>query len=344
MNIVQNLLDISPYNRPGTKLGTVKAVACHYVGNPGSSAVNNRNYFNNLAATHATKASSHYIIGLSGEIIQCIPEAEISYCTSQANSYTISIEACHPDASGRFNDDTRRSYAELCADICKRRGLDPLNGGLIRHYDVTGKVCPKWFVDHPGEWEQFKRDVKSAMSGLTPAASAPAAPVVTPPVTAPASAANPLLISGSKGDSVKTLQNKLISLGYSVGSTGADGIFGNGTLSAVKAFQTANGLAADGKAGDKTWAKLDGNQVKYTALKATNPYKEPTANIRQGSKGDGVKWVQWNLKNKGYDIGSAGIDGDCGKSTAAAIIKFQRDKGLSADGICGANTREKLRG
>lgn len=71
---------------------------------------------------------------------------------------------------------------------------------------------------------------------------------------------------------------------------------------------------------------------------------KPIANIRQGSKGDGVKWVQWNLKNKGYDIRSAGVDDICGKATAAAIIKFQRDKGLSADGICGVKTREKLRG
>ena len=52
---------------------------------------------------------------------------------------------------------------ELCADICKRWRLDPLNGGLIRHYDVTRKHCPKWFVDHPADWEQFKRDVDAAM-------------------------------------------------------------------------------------------------------------------------------------------------------------------------------------
>lgn len=52
---------------------------------------------------------------------------------------------------------------ELCADICRRWELDPQHGGLIRHYDVTGKICPKWFVDHPDAWEQFKDDVASAM-------------------------------------------------------------------------------------------------------------------------------------------------------------------------------------
>ena len=52
----------------------------------------------------------------------------------------------------------------LCADICQRWGLDPQNGGLIRHYDVTKKICPKWFVDHPEAWAQFKRDVQAAMA------------------------------------------------------------------------------------------------------------------------------------------------------------------------------------
>lgn len=163
MQIQKMLLDRNPYSRPGTKLGQVRAVACHYIGNPGSTAVNNRNYFNNLQHTKKTKASSHYIIGLRGEIIQCIPETEISYCTNSANSYTISIEACHPDSSGRFTDATYSAYVELCADLCRRHNLDPLNGGLIRHYDVTRKVCPKWFVDHPTEWDLFRRRVWEEM-------------------------------------------------------------------------------------------------------------------------------------------------------------------------------------
>lgn len=166
MNIDKQFLTVSNYNRPGTIRPRTTAVACHYIGNPGTSAQANRNYFEGLRTTHATKASCHYIIGLTGEIIQLIPEEEISWCTNQANSYTISIEACHPDASGEFTDATYQSYVALCADICKRWGLDPLHGGLIRHHDVTGKACPKWFVDHPTDWEQFKADVAAAMYPL----------------------------------------------------------------------------------------------------------------------------------------------------------------------------------
>ena len=164
MDIDKQYVTVSNYNRPGTRRDRTTAVACHYIGNPGTSAQANRNYFESLRTTHTTKASCHYIIGLTGEIIQLIPEEEVSWCTNQANSYTISIEACHPDATGKFTDATYQSYVALCADICKRWGLDPQSGGLIRHYDVTGKNCPKWFVDHPEDWEQFKADVQIAMA------------------------------------------------------------------------------------------------------------------------------------------------------------------------------------
>lgn len=65
-----------------------------------------------------------------------------------------------------------------------------------------------------------------------------------------------LIRKGSKGDNVRKVQAKLIELGYSCGKWGTDGIFGNDTLSAVKAFQKANGLAVDGIVGPLTWAKL----------------------------------------------------------------------------------------
>lgn len=163
MQIKDALITVSNYNRPGTKRAQTVAIACHYIGNPGTSAQANRNWFESLSKTKETKASCHYIIGLQGEIWRLIPEEEISWCTNQANGYTISIEACHPDSTGKFTDATYKAYVELCADICSRWGLDPINGGLIRHYDVTRKICPKWFVDNPDAWDRFKKDVAAAM-------------------------------------------------------------------------------------------------------------------------------------------------------------------------------------
>lgn len=350
MQIIQNPLDISPYNRPGIKLGKVTAVACHYVGNPGSTAINNRNYFNNLAVTHGAKASSHYIIGLDGEIIQCIPEDEISYCTNQANSYTISIEACHPDATGRFNDAAYRSYVELCADLCKRHGLDPVNGGLIRHYDVTGKNCPKWFVDHPDAWEQFKRDVKAQMEGKAAGEEAAPVPVPVPipaepdpgPVPAPQpdatehTADRPQLAKGSKGEAVRELQSALNSRGAGLA---VDGDFGPKTDAAVRAFQRANSLAVDGIVGPETWGALDAGSAPAAPIKPVNPYPAPTGNLRKGSRGDGVKWAQWALNQSGAGLAADGIFGD---KTDAAVRAFQKNHGLAVDGIVGSKTRAAL--
>jgi N-acetyl-anhydromuramyl-L-alanine amidase AmpD len=74
-----------------------------------------------------------------------------------------------------------------------------------------------------------------------------------------------------------------------------------------------------------------------------NPYKEPAANLKKGSKGEGVQWAQWHLKRKGYDIGGAGIDGDFGAKTDAAVKAAQKAAGLAVDGVVGSKTREWMK-
>ena len=147
------LLPLNPYSRPGTPLETIDGVVIHYVGNPGTSAAANRSFFANLALTHETYASSHFVVGLEGEILQCVPLTEIAYCSSQANDHTISIEVCHSDASGAFSAETTASLLRLTAWLCETFGLP--TESVIRHYDVTGKICPKYYVEHPETWEDF---------------------------------------------------------------------------------------------------------------------------------------------------------------------------------------------
>jgi N-acetylmuramoyl-L-alanine amidase CwlA len=163
LNIDKQFLTPNKYSRPQTPLKKVTKIAVHYVGNAGSSAQGNRNYFESLKDKHIY-ASSHYIIGLNGEIIQCIPEEEISYATNQANSYSISIECCHPDSTGKFNDKTLHSLIDLCVDICKRYKLNPLTD-IIRHYDVTRKKCPLYWVNNPKDFELFKITVNTQLIG-----------------------------------------------------------------------------------------------------------------------------------------------------------------------------------
>ncbi len=155
--VTQDLLTVNSYSRPGIALNKVNGIVVHYTANPGSSAKDNRDYFQNLMLTHKTKASSHYIIGLDGEIIQCIPLEEISYASNSRNTDTIAIECCHPDETGEFTTKTYDSLVQLVAWLCNKYGLS--SDSVIRHYDVTGKACPKYFVDNEDAWKEFLKDV-----------------------------------------------------------------------------------------------------------------------------------------------------------------------------------------
>lgn len=127
---------------------------------------------------------------------------------------------------------------------------------------------------------------------------------------------------GASGETVKQVQQKLKNLGYYSGSI--DGVFGSNTKNAVIKFQKAKGLTADGVVGSATLSALGlGNS-------------SASATLRQGDQGNKVKEVQQKLKNWGYYSGSA--DGIFGQGTKDAVIKFQKNNNLPADGIVGAKT------
>lgn len=152
------LLTVNPYSRPGTRLDKIKGIVIHYTANPGTTASRNRNYFEGLKDSKITKASSHFIIGIDGEIIQCIPTNEVAYASNKRNGDTISIECCHPDASGKFTDATYQELVKLTAWLCCEFQISV--DDVIRHYDVTGKNCPKYFVENENKWKQFQEDVR----------------------------------------------------------------------------------------------------------------------------------------------------------------------------------------
>lgn len=190
MTIKQMLLTPNKYSRPKIALKKITKIAVHYVGNPSTTALNNRNYFESLKdqvpdstgkywkgrtwngePVAIRYVSSHYIVGLDGEVIQCIPDDEIAYTTNQANAYSIGIETCHPRADGVFNDATYISLCELCAALLIKYKLT--ENDLIRHYDVTKKQCPlAWSPTKyqsaniaTAKWQTFKNDVKNCMQG-----------------------------------------------------------------------------------------------------------------------------------------------------------------------------------
>ena len=138
-----------------------RGILVHYVGNPGSTATANRNWFENGAS--GTFVSAHYIIGLQGEILQMVPDDERAMHAGKSygvqwdgmsainNARYIGIECCHPGADGQFNDQTATSLIWLLRQLCEKHKLNPA-ADILRHYDVTGKSCPAYYVKHTDAW------------------------------------------------------------------------------------------------------------------------------------------------------------------------------------------------
>ncbi len=155
------LLTPNPFSRPQESLKQIRGIVIHYTANPGTSAQQNRDYFEGLKDAQTTSVSSHFIVGIEGEIIQCIPSSEIAYASNERNEDTLSIECCHPDETGKFSKETYDSLVHLTSWLCGKFRVAPK--AVIRHYDVTGKSCPLYFVQHEDEWKKFLNDVTEYM-------------------------------------------------------------------------------------------------------------------------------------------------------------------------------------
>lgn len=158
----------------------------------------------------------------------------------------------------------------------------------------------------------------------------------------PVSSIGTTLESGMKNSgAVKAMQTRLKSLGYLTGT--ADGSFGDATKAAVIAFQAANGLKADGKAGTSTLNRLYSDAAiaassMPTATASTSVDGYTT--LSEGDTGTAVRNLQKALKNKGYYSGS--VDGKYGAATTAAVVAFQSAQGLRVDGKAGPATQRAL--
>lgn len=148
------IIDIDGISRNGKKMSKVKDIVVHYVGNPGSTAQQNRDFYE----SSQSNVSSHFVVGLKGEIIQCIPLNEMSAASNWRNNDTISIEVCHSDDSGKFNKKTKKSLVKLIAWLENQCNLTEKH--VIRHYDITGKECPRYYVRNPKQWNKLKKRIK----------------------------------------------------------------------------------------------------------------------------------------------------------------------------------------
>lgn len=163
----------SKYNRPGDKRSRTTKIAWHYTGKAGVSALSTWNYFEGLKVgqyyiVNGVKkyiyASSHFIVGLDGEIYECMPLNEIGYTTNEANAYSIGIECATTGSDDHYTDKQYKAMVHLGAWLAQEYKLNPIEDA-IRHKDVTGKVCPRYFVNNIDKWKQFKTDQYNLLKG-----------------------------------------------------------------------------------------------------------------------------------------------------------------------------------
>lgn len=168
--MIEKFMKINRYGRPGTKRRRTTKIAFHFTGQHDVSAKNTVSYFSNVVANgyrvngRYIYASSHLVIGLQGELYHIVPFNEIAYTTNSANAYSIGVECATTGADDHYTDEEYKTMVKTGAWLAQTYKLDP-RVDFIRHYDVTGKVCPRYFVNHKFQWEQFKLDCYNYMIG-----------------------------------------------------------------------------------------------------------------------------------------------------------------------------------
>ena len=146
------------------------------------------------------------------------------------------------------------------------------------------------------------------------------------------------LRQGDESDQVKALQLKLKEKGYL--TTEATGFFGSATYKAVMQFQKEMGLTADGVAGPETLKKLSATNTSSDGGSNSAGQLDTSASLKKGDESDQVKALQLKLIEKGYLTTEA--TGFFGSATESAVKKFQKDNGLSQDGVAGPSTLKAL--
>lgn len=308
MGIKENLTNIN-YNKMSNKVN--KYIVIHYVGAV-STAYNNSVYFKNVNRS----ASANYFVD-ENEIYRVVKDCDRAWhcgdklkngnggsfngkCT---NSNSIGIEMCCYNNNGTLDisEKTIANTIELVKELMTKYNINVNN--VIRHYDVTNKMCPAPFVQDENRWLDFK---------------------------------NRLVGNTSQQVIQEEIKNINIGIVAKIQATlntrynlniATDNIFGKETKKAlVIALQTElnkqynKGLKVDGIFGNNT--------------------KNACVSVRKGAQGNITYILQAILYCKGYNTN--GVDGIFGSGTETAVKQFQKANSLTVDGICGKNTFAKL--
>lgn len=162
---------LTPYNYNAGTADRIKYIVIHYVGALGGAEANCKYY-----ASQYIGASAHYYVGFSGEVWQSVEDQNIAWhCGAKSyvhpecrNQNSIGIEMCVRNSSGNLADTSRDWYfedatvqktIELTKELMAKYNIPA--DRVIRHHDVTGKICPNPYVwNHTQHtWDAFKADL-----------------------------------------------------------------------------------------------------------------------------------------------------------------------------------------
>ena len=280
MNLVKILANRINYgNKRNTN--TIKWLVIHYTANDGDSAKGNGNYFKN----NKPKASAHYFVD-DDVIVNSVPDDYIAYAVGGkkynnnggkyygvcTNTNSLSIELCDTKRNGKsdLSSETRKNAIELARHLCKKYKID--KNHIIMHYQVNGKLCPKYFVEDTKAWKKFKDDIFAETNKLVTIPTVIKANLVKEMQKALNSAYKLKLVidgklgektkiaiktylirNGSKGAYAKWVQKRLNAKGYNIK---VDGVFGSKSVAALKKYQKSKGLTVDGVCGYATVYEL----------------------------------------------------------------------------------------
>lgn len=227
-------------------------------------------------ATTDRDASSNYVIGFDGSIGCSVDDEYRSWCTSNGiDKQIITIEmACEPYHPYEVTPVAYKALIRLLADRCKAYGIKKLvwkeDKAAALNWDLSDQnmVVHRWFDAKacPGDFLYSRHyAIADAVNALLAGAEPDPSPNIPDPAPVPSpepdrdyeSVQMPTLGYGDEGGDVASLQGAIQSKGYDLRYCGGtDGIFGEGTEYAVKAFQREHGLEDDGVVGPLTWGKL----------------------------------------------------------------------------------------
>ena len=341
---------ISSYNYTPGNTSRIKYIVIHYVGALGGAKANCEYYGGGNRG-----ASAHYYVDFDGSVWQSVEDKNIAWhCGASSyvhpecrNANSLGIEMCvrkrdtsHLNASDKdwyFEDATVKAAARLVKMLMEKYGVEADH--VIRHHDVTGKICPNPFVYNTGShtWTEFKQLIGASSGQPSGGGSSPGGSTSggssSGGSTSGGSTSGGSASGGSSSGGQTSGGSEIIKAGqihannFCGANIAADGIRGSATKKAgVKVWQNAmnldygSGLSVDGIVGSRTLAAMDGHTV------------------RRGERQYMVTALEILLMLKGYDAGGVESPGIFGGGLEAAVRRYQKAAGLSVDGIAGRNT------